>query len=80
MHLKAVGERCNGLPEITKEYCTALAQIIVTVMEQYKTDVAAENFIAREAYFTSTLFGSSSKEQDGREKKRNFEKHTFSCR
>jgi Exocyst complex component Sec3 len=29
--------------------------------------------IAREAYFTSALFGSSTKEVDGREKKRNFE-------
>jgi hypothetical protein len=29
--------------------------------------------IAREAYFTSALFGNSSKDQDGREKKRNFE-------
>ena len=29
--------------------------------------------IAREAYFTSALFGSMNREQDGREKKRNFE-------
>ena len=29
--------------------------------------------IAREAYFTAALFGASSKAQDGREKKRNFE-------
>ena len=29
--------------------------------------------IAREAYFTSALFGPANKEQDGREKKRNFE-------
>jgi Exocyst complex component Sec3 len=29
--------------------------------------------IAREAYFTSALFGSTNREQDGREKKRNFE-------
>ena len=29
--------------------------------------------IAREAYFTSALFGAAAKEQDGREKKRNFE-------
>jgi hypothetical protein len=29
--------------------------------------------IAREAYFTSALFGAAGKEQDGREKKRNFE-------
>jgi hypothetical protein len=29
--------------------------------------------IAREAYFTSALFGAATKEQDGREKKRNFE-------
>jgi len=43
MHLKAVSERCDGLAEITKGYCTALAQIIVTVMEQFKTDVVAES-------------------------------------
>ncbi|KAL7566922.1 hypothetical protein ACA910_008645 [Epithemia clementina (nom. ined.)] len=43
MHLKAVNERCDHLDEITKGYCTALAQIIVTVMEQYKTDVVAES-------------------------------------
>lgn len=30
--------------------------------------------VAREAYFTSALFGASTKEQDGREKKRNFER------
>lgn len=29
--------------------------------------------IAREAYFTSALFGTNNREQDGREKKRNFE-------
>lgn len=29
--------------------------------------------IAREAYFTSALFGSTTRDQDGREKKRNFE-------
>ena len=29
--------------------------------------------IAREAYFTSALFGTTNKDQDGREKKRNFE-------
>ena len=43
MHLRAVRERCDRLEEITKVYCTALAQIIVTVMEQFKTDVVAES-------------------------------------
>lgn len=41
MHLSAVAERTEGLEVIAKKFCTALAQIIVTVMEQFKEEVVA---------------------------------------
>jgi Exocyst complex component Sec3 len=41
LHLKAVSERADKLSSITKIFCTQLAQIIVTVMEQFKTEVVA---------------------------------------
>ena len=37
----AVHERTQGLMAIAKKFCTALAQIIVTVMEQFKEEVVA---------------------------------------
>ena len=43
LHLKAVRERCNRLEEIKKSYCTSLATILATIMEQFKTDVVAES-------------------------------------
>lgn len=41
MHLRAVSERARGHTSIKNTYCTALAQIIVTVMEQFKLEVVA---------------------------------------
>ena len=41
MHLKAVSERARGLTALSDTYCKSLAQIIVTVMEQFKTEVVA---------------------------------------
>lgn len=41
LHLKAVIERSDALEKTANSFCTALAQIIVTVMEQFKTDVVA---------------------------------------
>jgi Exocyst complex component Sec3 len=41
LHLKAVIERSDALEKTAASFCTALAQIIVTVMEQFKTDVVA---------------------------------------
>jgi hypothetical protein len=41
LHLKAVIERSEALENTANSFCTALAQIIVTVMEQFKTDVVA---------------------------------------
>jgi hypothetical protein len=43
MHLQAVADRAKGLTKICSTYCTALAQIIVTVMEQFKTDTVASS-------------------------------------
>ena len=39
VHLRAVNERVEDLIKMSNTFCTALAQIIVTVMEQIKTDV-----------------------------------------
>jgi hypothetical protein len=39
LHLRAVNERVEQLIKMSGTFCTALAQIIVTVMEQIKTDV-----------------------------------------
>jgi Exocyst complex component Sec3 len=39
VHLRAVNERVEQLVLMSESFCTALAQIIVTVMEQIKTDV-----------------------------------------
>lgn len=41
MHLRAVAERAEGLVAINKGFCKQLAQIIVTMMEQFKTEVVA---------------------------------------
>jgi hypothetical protein len=41
LHLKAVAERSAGLSLVANNFCRALAQIIVTVMEQSKTEVVA---------------------------------------
>lgn len=41
LHLKSVSERAKGLAAISSTFCTSLAQIIVTVMEQFKAMVVA---------------------------------------
>jgi hypothetical protein len=41
MHLKSVSERAKTLAAISNGFCSSLAQIIVTVMEQFKTEVVA---------------------------------------
>lgn len=41
LHLRAAIERSEVLEKTADSFCTALAQIIVTVMEQFKTDVVA---------------------------------------
>jgi len=41
LHLQPVSERARGLAKISANYCKNLAQIIVTVMEQFKTEVVA---------------------------------------
>ena len=41
LHLRAVSERVEGLTQASEHFCTSLAQIIVTIMEQFKTEVVA---------------------------------------
>lgn len=41
MHLRCVNERSKGLTSLSAGFCKQLAQIIVTVMEQFKTEVVA---------------------------------------
>ncbi|CAB9497367.1 Pfam:Sec3 [Seminavis robusta] len=41
LHLKAVIERSDALEKTAASFCTVLAQIIVTIMEQFKIDVVA---------------------------------------
>lgn len=41
LHLRAVSERVEALAQASEFFCTALAQIIVTIMEQFKTEVVA---------------------------------------
>lgn len=41
LHLRPVHERAKGLTKLCNGFCKALAQIIVTVMEQFKTEVVA---------------------------------------
>jgi hypothetical protein len=41
LHLRAVNERVEALALTSEYFCTALAQIIVTIMEQFKTEVVA---------------------------------------
>ena len=41
LHLRAVSERVDALALTSEYFCTALAQIIVTIMEQFKTEVVA---------------------------------------
>lgn len=41
LHLRAVSERVEALAQTSEFFCTALAQIIVTIMEQFKTEVVA---------------------------------------
>jgi Exocyst complex component Sec3 len=41
LHLRAVSERVEALAQASDYFCTALAQIIVTIMEQFKTEVVA---------------------------------------
>jgi len=41
LHLLAVSERVEALAQTSEFFCTALAQIIVTIMEQFKTEVVA---------------------------------------
>lgn len=41
VHLRAVSERVEGLTATSNKFCTALAQIVVTVMEELKTEVVA---------------------------------------
>jgi hypothetical protein len=39
LHLRAVSERVEALAQTSEFFCTALAQIIVTIMEQFKSEV-----------------------------------------
>ena len=41
LHLIAVSQRVEALSQTSEFFCTALAQIIVTIMEQFKTEVVA---------------------------------------
>jgi hypothetical protein len=41
LHLRAVSERVEALAITSEFFCTALAQIIVTIMEQFKSEVVA---------------------------------------
>mmetsp|Transcript_7771 Transcript_7771/g.19335 ORF Transcript_7771/g.19335 Transcript_7771/m.19335 type:complete len:1331 (+) Transcript_7771:399-4391(+) len=41
LHLRSVSERVEALAQASDYFCTALAQIIVTIMEQFKTEVVA---------------------------------------
>mmetsp|Transcript_13602 Transcript_13602/g.38277 ORF Transcript_13602/g.38277 Transcript_13602/m.38277 type:complete len:1292 (+) Transcript_13602:303-4178(+) len=41
LHLRAVFERVEALAQASEFFCTSLAQIIVTIMEQFKTEVVA---------------------------------------
>lgn len=41
LHLRAVSERVEALAQSSDYFCTSLAQIIVTIMEQFKTEVVA---------------------------------------
>lgn len=41
LHLRAVSERVEALAQASEFFCTSLAQIIVTIMEQFKTKVVA---------------------------------------
>jgi len=41
LHLRAVSERVEALAQTSEFFCTSLAQIIVTIMEQFKTEVVA---------------------------------------
>jgi hypothetical protein len=41
LHLESVSERADGLSQIASSFCTALAHIIVTVMEQFNEEVLA---------------------------------------
>lgn len=41
VHLLAVSERVEGLTATANKFCTSLAQIVVTVMEELKTEVVA---------------------------------------
>ena len=41
MHLRSVSERAKGLTKISAGFCKQLAQIVVTVMEQLKSEVVA---------------------------------------
>jgi hypothetical protein len=41
LHLRAVNERVEALAQTSEYFCTALAQIIVTIMEQFKSEVVA---------------------------------------
>ena len=43
VHLRAVSERVEGLTATLRKFCTALAQIVVTVMEELKTEVVADS-------------------------------------
>eukprot|EP00957_Ditylum_brightwellii_P095369 7265197-Ditylum_brightwellii.AAC.1 len=40
MHLSAVSDRVKGLATMARMFCSALAQIVVTVMEQLAADVS----------------------------------------
>ena len=41
LHLRAVSERVEALAQASEFFCTSMAQIIVTIMEQFKTEVVA---------------------------------------
>eukprot|EP00532_Pseudo-nitzschia_australis_P006925 CAMPEP_0168165398 /NCGR_PEP_ID=MMETSP0139_2-20121125/1467_1 /TAXON_ID=44445 /ORGANISM="Pseudo-nitzschia australis, Strain 10249 10 AB" /LENGTH=1262 /DNA_ID=CAMNT_0008082515 /DNA_START=355 /DNA_END=4142 /DNA_ORIENTATION=+ len=43
LHLRAVSERVEALAQASEFFCTSLAQIIVTIMEQFKTEVVASS-------------------------------------
>eukprot|EP00536_Pseudo-nitzschia_multiseries_P000513 jgi/Psemu1/233676/estExt_Genewise1.C_60177 len=43
LHLRAVNERVVALAAASEFFCTSLAQIIVTIMEQFKSEVVASS-------------------------------------
>jgi len=49
VHLRAVSERVEDLASVANSFCTALAQIVVTVMEQLAGDIVASTDFTKSA-------------------------------